>query len=63
MKCKLSFVLFFLCHLVTNAQITINSNDLVDVGNKIYQSYDDNVSLINLGQPALNQYWTFLFTS
>ena len=61
MKCKLSFVLFFLYHLITNAQITINSNNLVDVGDKIYQSYDDNVSLINLGQPALNQYWDFSF--
>ena len=46
MKCKLCFVLFYLCHLFTSAQITITSADIVNVGDTIAEIETEEDSLL-----------------
>ena len=58
---KLNLLIFLSClSIISYSQITISSNDVVSVGDVIYQ-VDDNFpnSLLNIGSAGPNQFWDF----
>ena len=60
MKTKIFTIALAFITLNAFSQITVTDNDVVDVGDVIYQAYDSNsVNAINIGNIGTNQTWDF----
>ena len=60
MKTKIFTIALAFITLNAFSQITVTDNDVVDVGDVIYQAYDSNsVNAINIGSIGTNQTWDF----
>ena len=60
MKTKLFTISLAFIGLSAFAQITVTDADLVDVGDVIYEAYDNNPAVsINVGNSGMSQNWDF----
>lgn len=57
-KTLLSFIMLFSISII-NAQITLNSTDIVDAGVDVIQAHDTIPTGITIGLPGANQTWDF----